>query len=613
MKSNFVIAALFLATAGCASHAPPTFPTVATAAATVQWQAADDERLTSYLDRFFEEQLAFSPEEQTGLGRKTNYGQLDRYSDEAAAERLALLERQLQNLRKHFPSPSLSAAGRVNYRLFEYQVIQARLEQKWRSHRFAVNPLFSPMTQIPSFLIGQHPIETTVDAEAYISRLRDIERVMTEIAARVRGQAAQGVILPQFAFDPIRSDALRVISGAPFSSGEDSPLLAHFKEKVEELPASPLTKAKLIADAGTALSGPVRRGYQILLATLEETRPKARTNNGAWSLPNGAEFYKGQLFLQTTTDIDPEEVHRLGLAEVQQIQSEMRTTLGQIGFTGTLQEFFAELKANPKYKYPNTEQGREAYLADAKGFIAQAMAAAPSYFSRIPKAQLEVRRVEKWRESGAPFAFYDSPAPDGSRPGVFYVNLRDMTQILKPQLEALSYHEGAPGHHFQIALAQELSGLPKFRQSGGYGAFAEGWALYAELLGKEMGFYDDPYSNFGRLSTDLWKAVRLVTDSGLHAKGWSREEAVEYFRQNSLLSDETIAKEVDRYIVFPAQATSYKIGELKILELRAKARRDLGSKFDLREFHDVVIGSGSLPLDVLEDQVDAYIALRRSS
>ena len=294
--------------------------------------------------------------------------------------------------------------------------------------------------------------------------------------------------------------------------------------------------------------------------------------------------------------------------EVARIQAEMETIKTQVGFTGSLQAFFTFLKTDPRFQYPNTPEGKEAYLTDARAFIAQVMAAAPRYFSDLPESALEVRAVEPFREATASIAFYNSPAPDGSRPGIYYVNLSDMTQVLKPQIEGISYHEGAPGHHFQIAYAQEMEGLPRFRRFGGYGAYAEGWGLYAEQLGKEMGFYQDPYSDFGRLSTELWRAVRLVTDTGLHAKRWSREQAMDYFRQNSLLSERDIEKEVERYITNPGQATSYKIGELKIEELRDRARTALGDKFDIKDFHAVVLGSGSVPLDVLEDQVDSWIA-----
>jgi uncharacterized protein (DUF885 family) len=240
------------------------------------------------------------------------------------------------------------------------------------------------------------------------------------------------------------------------------------------------------------------------------------------------------------------------------------------------------------------------------------MAKAPTYFHALPKAPLEVKAVESWRQDTAPVAFYNSPAPDGSRPGIYYVNLADMTQVLKPQAEVIAYHEGAPGHHFQIARAQELKGVPKFRRFGNYGAYAEGWGLYAERLGKEMGFYEDPYSDFGRLSSELWRAARLVADSGLHAKHWTREQAIDYFKQNTLVSDRDIVKEVERFIVWPGQASSYKVGQLKILALRDKAKAALGNRFDIRDFHEVVLANGALPLDVLEEQVDAYIASKKS-
>ena len=285
----------------------------------------------------------------------------------------------------------------------------------------------------------------------------------------------------------------------------------------------------------------------------------------------------------------------------------------QVGFNGTLNQFFKHIIDDPKFEYPNTAAGREQYLADANAYIAQVMAAAPRWFRRLPKAPLEVRAVEKWREETAAVAFYSSPSEDGSRPGIFYVNLADMRQVLKPQIEAISYHEGAPGHHFQIALAQELPEVPKFRRFGGYGAYAEGWGLYSEGLGKEMGFYQDPISEFGMYSTQLWRAVRLAVDTGIHSKRWSREQAIDYFRANALISERDATKEVERYFNSPGQATSYMIGQLKILELRERAKQALGAKFDIRDFQGVVLENGSVPLDVLEELVDAYIAERRAA
>src|SRR3954465_1248155 len=337
----------------------------------------------------------------------------------------------------------------------------------------------------------------------------------------------------------------------------------------------------------------------------------AKGNDGAWSLPRGDEYYASRLRLSTTTDLSADQIHQLGLSEVGRIQGEMERIKQRVGFKGTLQQFFAHIKNGPEFKYPNTDEGRQHYLADAKAFIAQVMEAAPKWFSRLPKAPLEGRAGETWRQETASVAFYNQPSPDGSRPGIFYVNLADMNQVLKPQIESIAYHEGPPGHHFQIGLQQERQGVPKFRRFGGYGAYIEGWGLYAERLGREMGFYKDPYSEFGHLSLELWRAVRLVTDPGLHSKRGSREQAIAYFQANSLLSERDIVKEVERYINNPGQATSYKVGQLRILALREKARRALGPRFDIRAFHAVVLENGSLPLDVLEEQVDAWIASQK--
>jgi uncharacterized protein (DUF885 family) len=306
-----------------------------------------------------------------------------------------------------------------------------------------------------------------------------------------------------------------------------------------------------------------------------------------------------------------EQIHQLGLRQVAAIHRDMERIKTQVGFTGTLTEFFRHINSSAEFKYPNTDEGRQRYLADARAAIAGVMDVAPRWFRRLPRAPLEVRAVEAFRQETAAVAFYNRPTPDGSRPGIFYVNLADMNQVLRPQTEAIAYHEGAPGHHFQIALNQELT-LPKFRRFGGYGAYAEGWGLYAEGLGKEMGFYQDPISEFGMYSTALWRAIRLVTDTGIHHHRWTRERAIAYFLENGLLSERDATREVERYFNNPGQATSYMIGQLKILELRDRARAALGSRFDIRDFHGVVLENGSVPLDVLEELVDAWIAQRRN-
>lgn len=573
---------------------------------------SEDARLAAFFEQAFQERIALSPQQMTSLGLRTDYDKLDDNTDAAAARSLALAERQLAQLNDQFNPRTLSDESRLSWRLFEYGVEQARLSNRWRdwSYQFAANG--NPTTSLPAFMINNHRIDSVSDAEAYVARLVEAERVMGEISTTLRARASAGVISPVFVFEPTMANTAAIILGAPFEEGADNPVWADFQRKVGALDTDAATKERLLAEGQAALTGPWQRGYQGVLMALAhvEGLADAMPDNagGVWRLPDGEAFYNARLRLSTTTDLTADQIHEIGLAEVARLQGEMQTIMTQVGFTGSLQEMFAWLKTDPRFQYPNTPEGKEAYLTDARAFVAQVMEAAPLWFSDLPEAALEVRAVEPWREATASIAFYNRAAPDGSRPGIYYVNLSDMTQVLKPQIEGISYHEGAPGHHFQNAYAQETEGLPSFRRQGGYGAYGEGWGLYAERLGKEMGFYEDPYSDFGRLSTELWRAVRLVTDTGLHAKRWSREQAIDYFRQNSLLSERDIVKEVERYLTNPGQATSYKIGELKIMELRARAQAALGARFDIRDFHAVVLGSGSVPLDVLEDQVDAWIA-----
>lgn len=569
-----------------------------------------DAALLAFLDRAFDEQVALSPETQTHLGFKTNYDRLDDYTDAAAQRRRDLSERQLKQLRAQFRPDRLSESARISYRLFEYEGERARESFRFRKLRFPVSTNGSPAGSIPVLLINNHKVDTVEDARAYVARLRDTERVMREVAATMREQAAAGIIPNKVNFAPARADARKVITGAPFDTGADSTLMADFRKKVGALDAPAATKEALLRDAQAALTGPFRRGFDTLFAALDEIEPKSKGNFGAWSLPDGAAYYADRLKNSTTTSLTADQIHALGLRQVAAIRQEMEAIKREVGFQGTLEQFFDHIRTDPKFKYPNTEEGREAYLRDARAVIASVMEVAPRYFRVLPKAPLEVRAVEKWREGTASTAFYNRPSADGSRPGIYYVNLVDMNQTQKVQVAAIAAHEGAPGHHFQIARQQELTGIPKFRKFGGYGAFTEGWGLYSERLADEMGVYKGPYDRFGMLSLQVWRAIRLVLDTGIHAKRWDREQAIAYFKANSSVSDTDIAREVDRYFNWPGQATSYMVGQLKIAELRQRAERELGPKFDIRDFHEVVLGQGALPLDVLEEQVTRYIAQR---
>ncbi|OWK28622.1 DUF885 domain-containing protein [Sphingomonas mucosissima] len=570
-----------------------------------------DAALLQFLDAAYDEQLALSPESQTQLGFKTNYDRLDDYTDAAQVRARDMAERQLKAMKARFKPEQLGESARVSYRLFEHEVERGRESFRFRKHRFPVSTNGSPAGEIPVLLINNHKVDTVADAKAYIGRLRDTERVMREVAATMREQAAAGIIPNKVNFAPARNDARKVITGAPFGSGTDSTVMADFRKKVTALNAPAATKQQLLTDAQAALTGPFKRGYDVLLAALNEIEPKSKGNFGVWSLPDGTAYYDDRLKSSTTTNLTADQIHQIGLQQVSAIRQEMEAIKRQVGFTGTLEQFFDHIRTDPKLKYPNTEAGREQYLTDARAIIAEVMTLAPRYFSVLPKAPLEVRAVEKWREGTASTAFYNSPSADGTRPGIYYVNLVDMNQTQKVQVAGISVHEGAPGHHFQIARQMELTGIPKFRKFGGYGAYMEGWGLYTERLGDEMGVYKDPYSRFGMLSLQVWRAIRLVLDTGIHSKRWTREQAVAYFKNNSSVSDTDIAREVDRYFNWPGQATSYMVGQLKIVELRTRAQRELKDRFDIREFHEAVLSQGALPLDLLEEQVNRYIAAKR--
>jgi uncharacterized protein (DUF885 family) len=602
-----VLALLLLSTTSLA-HAAATAPKPAAVARV----SAQDAALTKFLDRAFDERLALSPENETRLGLEADYGRLDDYTDAAEVKSLALVDRQLKAMHARFRPDQLGDSARVSYRLVEHEAQRAHESFPFRKLAFPVSTNGSPAGAIPVLLINNHKIGSVADAEAYISRLRDTDRVMREVAATMRAQAAAGVVPNKVNFAPARGDARKVITGAPFDTAPDSTLLADFTRKLAALDAPAEVKAKLLAEARAALTGPFRHGYDVLIAAIDEIEPQSKGNFGVWSLPNGAAYYADRLKDSTSTNLTPDQVHQIGLAQVAAIRQEMEGIKQEVGFTGTLEQFFDHIRTDPQFKYSNDDAGRAQYLRDANGVISYVMANASKFFWKLPKAGLEVRAVEKWREATAPTAFYNQPSADGTRPGIFYVNLIDMNQTQKVQVAAIASHEGAPGHHFQIARQQELTGLPKFRKFGLYGAYAEGWGLYSERLANEMGVYKDPYARFGMLSLQVWRAIRLVLDTGIHSKRWTREQAIAYFKANSSISDTDIARETDRYFNWPGQATSYMIGQLKITELRKRAQTQLGPKFDIRDFHEAVLSQGALPLDVLDEQVNRYIAAKKA-
>jgi uncharacterized protein (DUF885 family) len=422
---------------------------------------------------------------------------------------------------------------------------------------------------------------------------------------------------PRFAYDAVIEQSRAVVTGAPFGGAGDSPLYADASAKIAALATSgKITAARadeLRAAATAALRERVQPAYEAIIAFAEADRANSdEIATGVWKLPDGPAYYMDRLVGSTTTTMTADEIHAVGLAEVDRIHAEMEAIKTQVGFDGTLQEFFASLRNNPQFLFANTDEGREGYLQASRDFYAGVQALLPQYFGILPKAGLVVKRVEAFRERPGQAQHYQPGTPDGSRPGTYYAHLIDMSSMPKVEMESVAYHEGIPGHHMQISIAQELTGVPQFRTQFGSTAYIEGWGLYAERLAKEMGRYADPYSDFGRLGAEIWRAIRLVVDTGLHSKGWTEEQAVQYFLANGPTSEGQVRAEIRRYLVMPGQATSYKVGMMKILELRERARTALGERFDIRGFHDTVLGGGALPLSILERRVDDWVAAQRA-
>ena len=356
------------------------------------------------------------------------------------------------------------------------------------------------------------------------------------------------------------------------------------------------------------MTGPFQTSVKSFIGRVERLRDQSHGPNGVWALPDGKKYYENRIrFWTTEKDLSAKEIHKIGLKDVKRIRGEMKAIMKSVGFDGSLPDFFAFLREDPSNFFENTEEGRQAYLDQSKAYIDSIYGDVGDYFNVLPKAPLEVRAVEKWREETAPIAFYNRPTPDGSRPGIYYTNLKDMTAKQKHEMETIAYHEGAPGHHFQLAIQQELEGVPMFQKFAFFGAYTEGWGLYSERLAKEQGRFTDPMQDFGRLQNEMLRAARLVVDTGVHSKKWSREKAIAYMLDNNPMTEEDATKEIERYIDMPGQALSYKIGMIKILDLRDRAEAALGEKFDIRDFHDVVLKNGAVALPILDALVDAYI------
>ncbi len=579
----------------------------------VQAAETETDRINAWFDEKYEEELAFSPIEQTFIGRKTDYGLIDDFSEAGADRQLAWLRDTVAEMKSGFDYEKLSPEAKTSYDIWIYNLKQSEAGLPFRTNRYVLHQHNGLQSFFPTFLINTHKVATESDMLAYIQRLSGVATALDQLLARAQTNAAAGTRPPRFAYEGVIDQSTKIISGAPFDDGEPSAIWTATEEKLQGLVDSgeidEARAAVLREQARVALTSAFAPAYQRIIAWYQADMPNTDASpKGVGALPNGQAFYNYRLANQTTTGLTANEIHNLGLSEVARLRGDMEAVKDQVGFDGDLKAFFKFIREDDQFYFSDDDAGADQYIAAAKGHIDALKALLPDYFGILPKADLEVRRVESFRERDGAAQHYRSGTPDGSRPGIYYAHLSDMRAMPIPTLEVIAYHEGLPGHHMQISIAQELTGIPTFRTQAGYTAYSEGWGLYSETLAKEMGGYADPYSEFGRLTSEIWRAIRLVVDTGLHSKGWTEEQAVAYFLDNSSIPEAAVRSEVRRYLVNPGQATSYKIGMIKILELRALAKEQLGDKFDIRAFHDVILGGGALPLGILEQRVDQWIA-----
>ncbi|MGI9249636.1 MAG: DUF885 domain-containing protein [Pseudohongiellaceae bacterium] len=588
--------------------------------------AAATAALHGWLDEQYREQLDFSPLMKSRLGDKSAHGDMDDVSEEALARQLQWRRDSVAAMRDQFSREALDAQGKLSWDLWEYRLQQAELNLPYRRHRFVFGRN-GAQSGVPRNLISYHTVDTEQDMVDYISRLNQSGRYLGQYLERAQQAAEDDIRASYFDYQRTISEIGRITAGAPFTGDSngggngsddsneqtDSELWQDINNKLNSLvTAGTLTEEAANTyreQARTALLTVLQPAYAEVSAWHEADMVNLPTQaQGALTLPNGEAYYQARLQTNTTLPLTAQEIHNIGIGEVARIQAEMEDIKRQVGFEGSLREFFTFMREDDQFYYPNTDQGRQDYLELATSILDEVAERLPDYFGILPRAELEVRRVEAFRESAGGAAHYMRGAVDGSRPGVFYAHLIDMRAVAVNRLENLAYHEGLPGHHMQISIQQELTNIPLFRANTGYTAYSEGWGLYAEFLGKEMGGYQQPYADFGRLSGEIWRAVRLVVDTGIHADGWSEAEAVQYALDNSPRPESSVRSEIRRYFNNPGQATAYKIGMLTIQDLRARAEQTLGTQFDIRAFHDTILGVGPLPMPLLEARIEAWIA-----
>jgi uncharacterized protein (DUF885 family) len=581
-----------------------------------------------FYDKLFIELALDNPELTTAMGIPVLYDlSKDDLNDISDAKQWESFNEMKENYNTllSYDFESQSEANQLNTKILAYYLEGLKEGEAYFYHDYPVNQIGGVQNDLPSFMENSHKLRNKSDIEAYIARLSQFDLKFSQLIDNLKIREEQGIIPPKFVIESVitemngfigvkETDATKInMEKEKISPIKSNILFTNFESKIDELEElsaeeKEAFKQQVEEEIGTTVFG----AYSELIDYLSQLEAKATTDDGVWKLPNGEAFYRYQLKQRTTTDLDPEEVHQIGLSEVARIKKEMQSILVAQGYNDTsktLGETIQALNKEDRFLFPNTDEGRQMVLNEYDDILAEISAGLDDAFDVRPKAGLEVKRVPAFKEQGSAGAYYNSPAMDGSRGGVFYANLRNVHESVKFGMKTLAYHEGIPGHHFQIAIQSELEDVPVFRTIGLFTAYIEGWALYAERLAWELGFYEnDPFGNLGRLQAEMFRAVRLVVDTGIHFKKWTREEAIAYMVANTGMTTTEVTSEIERYIVWPGQACAYKIGMMKILSLREKAKQELGNQFDLKTFHNVVLKNGAVPLDILEEIIDDYIA-----
>ena len=570
--------------------------------------------INHFYEKVFVEFMLDEPELVSSLGIPILSGM---YNDELGdislkkqLEQQKDLEKQLATLQS-YNRKKQTEQQLLSTRILEWFLSDMINSNQYYLHNYPVNQSFGIQSGMLSFMESSHNINSEKDALAYIKRLEAFKTKYDQLLEGLKAREELNIIPPKFVIERVLTEMTNFVN----STMEENILYASFNSKISKLDDIE-NKEVLLENVKTAIHTSVFPAYQTLIDYFTKLEPKATNDDGVWKLPNGDEYYAYQVRSHTTLNITPEEIHNIGLKEVARIHKEMKQVLFNIGYTDTTKTigfYMNELSNNPEFIYEDSDEGREQCLADYNKMIDEINLKIDDYFNVKPKADLEIKRVPIFNEATSPGGYYSMAPMDGSRPGIFYVNLHDIRGNLKYAMATLAFHEGVPGHHFQISIASELTGVPTFRKLVPFTAYAEGWAMYSEQLAYEMGYYTDkPYANLGRLQSELFRAVRLVVDSGIHYKRWTRQEAIDYMSTNTGMVESEVVSEIERYIVTPGQACAYKTGMIKMLQLREKAMIELKDKFDIKEFHDVVLKNGAVPLDILDELVSDYINSKKS-